>query len=67
MITLIDELLKEFKKMKRVRGDLFHNFISFVNIYLSGMNDDKYKKVKNNILNYILVNEKDIKMKLIQN
>jgi len=67
MVTLIDELMKEFKKLKRVRGNLFHNFMSFVNIYLSGMNDDKYKKVKNNILNYILVNEKDIKMKLIQN
>ncbi len=67
MIKLIDELMKEFKKLKRVRGNLFHNFISFVNIYLSGMNDDKYKKVKNNILNYILVNEKDITLKLIQN
>tara|TARA_B100000482_G_C12464209_1_gene242223 strand:- start:439 stop:642 length:204 start_codon:yes stop_codon:yes gene_type:complete len=67
MIKLIDELMKEFKKLKKVRGNLFHNFISFVNIYLSGMNDDKYKKVKNNILNYILVNEKDITLKLIQN
>lgn len=67
MVTLIDELMKEFKKLKRVRGNLFHNFMSFVNIYLSGMNDDKYKKVKNNILNYILVNEKDITLKLIQN
>ena len=67
MIKLIDELMKEFKKLKKVRGNLFHNFISIVNIYLSGMNDDKYKKVKNNILNYILVNEKDITLKLIQN
>ena len=40
MIKLIDELMKEF---------------------------NKYKKVKNNILNYILVNEKDITLKLIQN
>lgn len=67
MNKLIDELMKEFKKLKRVRGNLFHNFISFVNIYLSGINDDKYKKDKNNILNYILVNERDITLKLIQN
>ena len=67
MNKLIDELMKEFKKLKRVRGNLFQNFISFVNIYLSGINDDKYKKDKNNILNYILVNERDITLKLIQN
>ena len=40
MNKLIDELMKEFKKLKRVRGNLFYNFISFVNIYLSGINED---------------------------
>ena len=55
MVTLIDELMKEFKKLKRVRGNLFHNFMSFVNIYLSGMSDDKYKKVKDNIFGHPMI------------
>ena len=67
MDNFLEELLKEFKKLKRVRGDLFSNFLSFVHLYLTGVNDDKYKDIKKNILQYIVSNKETITMKLIQN
>ena len=67
MDNFLEELLKEFKKLKRVRGDLFSNFLSFVHLYLTGVNDDKYKDIKKNILQYIVSNKDSITMKLIQN
>ena len=66
MDNFLEELLNEFKKLKRVRGDLFSNFLSFVHLYLTGVNDDKYKDIKKNILQYIVVNKETITMKLIQ-
>ena len=62
----LEEIIKEFKNIKRVRGDLFSNFVSFVNLYLTGLKDDKYKDIKNNILQYIVLNKETITMKLIQ-
>ena len=67
MNTLIDQLIIEFKKMKRVRGNLFENFLSFVHLCLTGNKDDKYKVKKNQILEYIVANKQSIKLKLIQN
>ena len=67
MENFLDKLITEFKKIKRVRGDLFLNFVSFVNLYLTGMDDDKYKDIKKNILQYIVSNKDSITMKLIQN
>ena len=67
MNTLIDQLIIEFKKMKRVRGNLFENFLSFVHLCLTGNKDDKYKVKKNQILEYIVANRQSIKSKLIQN
>ena len=67
MNTLIDQLIIEFKKMKRVRGNLFENFLSFVHLCLTGNKDDKYKIKKNQILEYIVVNKQSIKLRLIQN
>jgi len=67
MDNFLEELLNEFKKLKRVRGDLFSNFLSFVHLYLTGVNDDKYKDIKKNILQYIVSNKDSITMKLIQN
>ena len=66
MDNFLEELLTEFKKLKRVRGDLFSNFLSFVHLYLIGVNDDKYKDIKKNILQYIVANKETITMKLIQ-
>ena len=63
----LEEIIKEFKNIKRVRGDLFSNFVSFVNLYLTGLKDDKYKDIKKNILHYIVLNRETIIMKLIQN
>ena len=67
MENIIDPLILEFKKIKRIRGDLFKNFLSFVHLYLTGTKDDKYKEIKLKLLNYIVANEKTIKMKLVQN
>lgn len=67
MDNFLEELLNEFKKLKRVRGDLFSNFLYFVHLYLTGVNDDKYKDIKKNILHYIVLNRETITMKLIQN
>jgi len=67
MNTLIDQLIIEFKKIKRVRGNLFENFLSFVHLCLTGNKDDKYKVKKNQILEYIVANRQSIKSKLIQN
>ena len=64
---MIGELIKEFKKIKRVRGNLFENFLSFVHLCLTGNKDDKYKVKKNQILEYIVANRQSIKSKLIQN
>ena len=60
---LFDTLIKYFKKQKIRRGDLFENFLSFVYLFL---NNDKYKGISLDVLNYIL-NEKDmVMMKLSQ-
>ncbi len=67
MNNLIDQLIIEFKKLKRVRGNLFENFLSFVHLCLTGNKDDKYKVKKNQILEYIVANRQSIKSKLIQN
>jgi len=67
MNNLIDQLIIEFKKIKRVRGNLFENFLSFVHLCLTGNKDDKYKVKKNQILEYIVANRQSIKSKLIKN
>ena len=67
MDLMIGELIKEFKKIKRVRGNLFENFLTFVHLCLTGNKDDKYKIKKNQILEYIVANRQSIKSKLIQN
>ena len=64
---MITQLIKEFKKLKRVRGNLFENFLTFVHLCLTGKKDDKYKVKKNQILEYIVDNKQSIQLKLIQN
>ena len=67
MNKLIDQLIIEFKKLKRVRGNLFDNFLTFVHLCLTDKKDDKYKVKVNEILQYIIINKESIKLKLIQN
>ena len=67
MDKLIEQLLSEFKKLKKVRGDLFESFVLFVHICLTDKKDDKYKVKVNEILEYIVINKQSIKLKLIQN
>ena len=67
MNKLIDQLIIEFKKLKRVRGNLFDNFLTFVHLCLTDKKDDKYKVKVNVILEYIVINKQSIKLKLIQN
>ena len=67
MSKLVEHLIKEFKKLKRVRGNLFENFLTFVNLILTGEKDDKYKVGRIKILQYITDNQKAIKLELIKN
>ena len=67
MNNLIDQLIIEFKKLKKVRGDLFESFVLFVHICLTDKKDDKYKVKVNELLQYIIINKESIKLKLIQN
>jgi len=67
MDNLIEQFISEFKKLKKVRGDLFESFVLFVHLCLTDKKDDKYKVKKNQILEYIVVNKQSIKLRLIQN
>ena len=64
MEKLLDSLIVEFKKIKKVRGDLFANFLSFVQLSLTDKKVDKYKE---NVLKYIVANKSQIQLKLKQN
>ena len=64
MEKLLDSLIVEFKKIKKVRGDLFANFLSFVQLFLTDKKVDKYKE---NVLKYIVANRSQILLKLKQN
>ena len=67
MNKMVDQLIIEFKKLKRVRGNVFENFLTFVHLCLTGKKDHKYNVKKNQILEYIVVNKQSIKLRLIQN
>ena len=67
MNNLIDQLIIEFKKIKKNRGNNFENFIAFVHLCLTVKKDDKYKVEENKILNYIVANKQSIETKLIKN
>ena len=64
MEKFLDLLIDEFKKIKKVRGDLFMNFLSFVQLFLTDKKVDKYKE---NILRYIVANKSQIQLRLKQN
>tara|TARA_B100001113_G_C20776782_1_gene477732 strand:- start:98 stop:301 length:204 start_codon:yes stop_codon:yes gene_type:complete len=67
MNNLIDKLILDFKKLKKVRGNLFENFITFCDLYMRDSKDDKYKEEKLIVLKYILENKESISMKLLKN
>ena len=67
MDKLLKQLILEFKKIKRVRGNLFENFLSFVHSFLLGEKDDKYNMKKKEIMRYIIANQEAIKIELIKN
>ena len=67
MDELIEQFIFEFKKLKKVRGDLFESFLLFVNLCLTDKKDAKYKVKVNELLQYIIINKESIKLKLIQN
>ena len=50
MNKMVDQLIVEFKKLKRVRGNIFENFLTFVHLCLTGKKDDKYNS---NVLEYL--------------
>ena len=64
MEKFLDLLIDEVKKIKRVRGDLCTNFLSFVQLFLTDKKVDKYKE---NILRYIVANKSQIQLRLKQN
>ena len=66
MNKLIDQLIIEFKKLKRVRGNLFDNFLTFVHLCLTDKKDDKYKHTRASILEYMTQNKNEILLKLIK-
>ena len=63
MEEFLDNLVKHFKKQNIKRGDLFENFLSFVYLFL---NNDKYKGISLDVLNYILSEKDMVMMKLSQ-
>jgi len=63
MEEFLDSLIKHFKKQNIKRGDLFENFLSFVYLFL---NNDKYKGISLDVLNYILSEKNMVMMKLSQ-
>tara|TARA_Y200000002_G_scaffold162509_1_gene134138 strand:- start:83 stop:277 length:195 start_codon:yes stop_codon:yes gene_type:complete len=63
MEQFLDTLVNHFKKQRTRRGDLFENFLSFVYLFL---NNDKYKGISLDVLNYILSEKDMVMMKLSQ-
>ena len=63
MEEFLDNLVKHFKKQRIKMGDLFENFLSFVYLFL---NNDKYKGISLDVLNYILSEKDMVMMKLSQ-
>jgi len=67
MEKFLDELIMEFKKKKKVRGNNFHNFVVFVDFCLKNIKGDKYLDIKKSLLKYIIANEETITLKLVRN
>ena len=64
MNDLIESLIFQFKKQKIIRGNIWDNFMFFCYNALGADKDDKYKQIRQKIINYIIANESAIMFKL---
>tara|TARA_Y100001972_G_scaffold106750_1_gene135359 strand:- start:186 stop:389 length:204 start_codon:yes stop_codon:yes gene_type:complete len=67
MNELVESLIKEFKKKKIIRGNLYDNFMFYSYEALGANKDDKYKHTRASILNYMTQNKNEILLKLTIN
>ena len=64
MNDLVESLLKEFKKQRIIRGNIYDNFMFYSYEALGADKDDKYKHTRASILNYMTQNKNEILLKL---
>ena len=64
MNDLVESLLKEFKKQRVIRGNIYDNFMFYSYKVLGADKDDKYKHTRASILNYMTQNKNEILLKL---
>ena len=64
MNDLVESLLKEFKKQRIIRGNIYDNFMFYSYKVLGADKDDKYKHTRASILNYMTQNKNEILLKL---
>ena len=67
MNDLVESLLKEFKKQRIIRGNIYDNFMFYSYKVLGADKDDKYKHTRASILNYMTQNKNEILLKLTRN
>ena len=67
MNELVESLIKEFKKKKIIRGNLYDNFMFYSYEALGANKDDKYKHTRASILNYMTQNKNEIMLRLTRN
>ena len=64
MNDLVESLLKEFKKQRIIRGNIYDNFMFYSYKVLGADKDDKYKHTRASILNHMTQNKNEILLKL---
>tara|TARA_B100001287_G_scaffold136973_1_gene115289 strand:+ start:597 stop:800 length:204 start_codon:yes stop_codon:yes gene_type:complete len=64
MNDLVESLIKEFKKQRIIRGNIYDNFMFYSYKVLGADKDDKYKHTRASILNHMTQNKNEILLKL---
>ena len=64
MNDLVESLIKEFKKQRIIRGNIYDNFMFYSYKVLGADKDDKYKHTRASILNHMTHNKNEILLKL---
>ena len=67
MNDLVESLIKEFKKQRIIRGNIYDNFMFYSYKVLGADKDDKYKHTRASILNHMTQNKNEILLKLTRN
>ena len=67
MNDLVESLLKEFKKQRIIRGNIYDNFMFYSYKVLGADKDDKYKHTRASILEHMTQNKNEILLKLTRN